>query len=267
MQSIQELSSLKDRRALVTGAAGHLGNVIAETLAEMGADLCLVDKDEIKLNDVAEMINGKYGVSTDIFVCNLEDSKDRSELILRLNESKLPLNILVNNAAFVGTTNLEGWNVPFKDQSLETWRRAHEVNLTAVFHLCQGLHTLLENSLNSSIINISSIYGSSGPDWKIYEGTQLGNPAAYGVSKGGLNQLTRWLSTVMAPNVRVNAVSPGGIYRFQPESFVKNYAERTLLGRMATEVDLKGIIAYLASDLSSYVTGQNISVDGGWNVV
>ena len=100
----------------------------------------------------------------------------------------------------------------------------------------------------------------------MYEGTSLGNPAAYGVSKGGLIQLTRWLSTTLAPNVRVNAISPGGIFRNQPDEFVKRYSSRTPLKRMATENDFRGAIAFLATDMSRYVTGQVISVDGGWGV-
>ena len=94
----------------------------------------------------------------------------------------------------------------------------------------------------------------------------MGNPAAYAASKGGVVQLSRWLSTTVAPDVRVNTVSPGGIRRNQPESFINKYEAKTPLGRMGTEEDFVGIIGYLASDLSSYVTGQNILVDGGWSV-
>jgi NAD(P)-dependent dehydrogenase (short-subunit alcohol dehydrogenase family) len=173
---------------------------------------------------------------------------------------------LVNNAALVGTSDLVGWAVPFEKQSIDTWRRAIEVNLTAVFDLCQGLTPLLNATKNASIINIASIYGINAPDWSLYEGTSLGNPAAYGVSKGGLIQLTRWLSTTLAPNVRVNAISPGGIFRNQPEEFVKRYSSRTPLKRMATENDFRGAIAFLATDMSRYVTGQVISVDGGWGI-
>jgi NAD(P)-dependent dehydrogenase (short-subunit alcohol dehydrogenase family) len=92
----------------------------------------------------------------------------------------------------------------------------------------------------------------------------MGNPAAYSVSKGGMVQFTRWLATVLAPEIRVNAISPGGIWRTQPEDFHRRYIERTPLGRMASEEDLKGAVVYLASDMSSYVTGQNLLVDGGW---
>ena len=103
-----------------------------------------------------------------------------------------------------------------------------------------------------------------GPDMRLYENTPVGNPAAYAASKGGLLQLTRWLATVLAPDVRVNAITPGGVWRDQPTEFYERYVGSTPLRRMATEEDLKGAVAYLASDLSAYVTGHNLVVDGGW---
>ncbi len=198
--------------------------------------------------------------------CDLEDEKARSELIFNLSNDKSPLNILINNAAFVGTTNLEGWVTDFKSQSVETWRRAVEVNLTAAFDLSKGLMRKIKESGDGSIINISSIYGFVAPDYSLYEGTQMGDPAAaYAVSKGGLIQFSRWMATSLAPDIRVNTISPGGVFRDQPEKFVERYKIKTPLGRMATEEDFKGAIAYLASNLSSYVTGHNLVVDGGWS--
>jgi len=114
------------------------------------------------------------------------------------------------------------------------------------------------------MINISSIYGISGPDQRIYGGTSLGNPAAYAASKGGLLQLTRWLATTLAPDVRVNAITLGGVERDQPAKFQEAYIQKTPLRRMAIEEDVKGAVAYLASDMSAYVTGHNLVVDGGW---
>ena len=104
------------------------------------------------------------------------------------------------------------------------------------------------------------------PDWSLYKDLDMENPAAYGVSKGGVIQLTRWLSTRLAPSIRVNTISPGGIFRGQPEKFIERYEARTPMGRMAKEIDLSGALIFLASDLSSYVTGQNVVVDGGWGV-
>jgi len=125
---------------------------------------------------------------------------------------------------------------------------------------------LLRSNEGANIINIASIYGEYGPDWRLYEGTDMSNPAAYGASKGGLIQFTRWLATTIGPHVRVNAISPGGIFRNQPKKFVSRYESKTPLARMATEDDFSGAVAYLASDLSKYVTGQILSVDGGWGV-
>jgi NAD(P)-dependent dehydrogenase (short-subunit alcohol dehydrogenase family) len=260
----KELSNLQGRRALITGASGHLGKVFADTLAELGSDLILVDQPGSNLEEISSVIRERWGTKVFIKYCDLELSSQRAELITWVKEIAEPLHILVNNAAFAGTANLPGWNVPFEEQSVETWRRALEVNLTAIFHLCQGLTPSLKVEDGSSIVNIASIYGVTGPDWSLYEGTNMSNPAAYGTSKGGIIQLTRWLATTIAPEVRVNSISPGGIFRNQPELFVKRYVEKTPLGRMASEDDFRGAIAFLASDMSKYVTGQNLIVDGGW---
>ena len=196
----------------------------------------------------------------------MEDENSRESLISKILNQQEPLGILINNAALGGESDLNGWVTELKKQTIETWRRALEVNLTAAFDLSKGLAPKLKQSGHGSIINIASIYGVSGPDYSLYEGTQMGNPAAYASAKGGLIQLTRWLATTLAPETRVNAISPGGVFRNQPDEFVRRYEKRTPMGRMATEEDFKGATAYLASDLSAYVTGQNLLIDGGWVV-
>ena len=266
MTTIKELINLKGRRALITGATGGLGKIMADTLAELGADLVLVDRPGSDFQDISETLIQRWRIKIDHRHCDLELEDQRAELMDWLKSSGESLNILINSAAFVGTSELQGWAVPFEEQTVNTWRRALEVNLTAVFELCQGVTPMLRGAEGASIINIASIYGEYGPDWRLYEGTKMSNPAAYGASKGGLIQFTRWLATTIAPHVRVNAISPGGIFRNQPEKFVTRYNARTPLGRMATEDDFRGVIAFLASDLSKYVTGQNLAVDGGWGI-
>jgi NAD(P)-dependent dehydrogenase (short-subunit alcohol dehydrogenase family) len=256
--------NLKGRRALITGATGSLGRVMADALAELGADLVLVDRPGSDFQSLTDTLIQHRGGSVQHRFCDLEQQNQRAELVDWLKSSGEGLNILINNAAFVGTSELQGWAVPFEEQTVDTWRRALEVNLTAVFDLCQGLTPMLRDAEGASIINIASIYGQYGPDWSLYEGTNMSNPAAYGASKGGLIQLSRWLATTIAPHVRVNAISPGGIFRNQPKKFVHRYEARTPLARMATEDDFRGAIVYLASDLSKYVTGQILAVDGGW---
>jgi NAD(P)-dependent dehydrogenase (short-subunit alcohol dehydrogenase family) len=172
------------------------------------------------------------------------------------------LDIIVHSAAY--TANVPGWAVPFSEQSLEPWDRAVRINTTSAFLLVQAAQQHLEQSEHGSVVFVSSIYGLVGPDMRLYEGTGMNNAAGYAATKGGLLQLMRYLSTVLAPRVRVNAVSPGGIWRNQPSEFHERYKARTPLGRMASEEDLKGAIAYLGSDLSNYVTGHNLVVDGGW---
>ena len=266
MTTFKSLSDLSGRTALITGAAGGLGKVFAETLAELGCSLVLVDLPSTDLDELSKELQASWGVNSVAFSCDLEKDADRKNLIKNVLHDYDQLNVLVNNAGFVGSTNLEGWNTSFENQSIETWRRAFEVNLTAPFELCQGFASLMQKSRGASIINIASIYGHLGPDWRLYEGTEMGNPAAYSSSKGALIQFTKWLSTTLAPTVRANAICPGGVLRKQPKEFVARYERKTPLGRMASEDDLRGVIGYLASDLSAYVTGQNISVDGGFSI-
>lgn len=267
MTTLSTLLDMSGRQALITGAAGGLGKVMALTLAELGADLILVDRPGTDYTALVTAIEATRPVFVTTIDCDLEQPVQRSQLLAQVLADSAGLSVLINNAAFVGTSGLPGWVTPFEQQSVATWCRALEVNLTAAFDLVKGLAPALRASGHSSIINIASIYGHMGPDYSLYEGTAMGSPAAYAASKGGLIQLTRWLATTLAAdNIRVNAISPGGVFRDQPEAFVARYARRTPLGRMATEDDFRGTVAYLASDLSGYVTGQNLMVDGGWGV-
>ncbi len=264
--SIKNLMNLQGRRAMVTGATGGLGTVIAETLAELGSDLILVDRDKAEIEALQSRLSDTFGVSIIGSVCDLEQQDQREVLIDGIVSDGQELNILINNAAFVGTTNLPGWNAPFTEQSVETWRRALEVNLVAPFELCRGMSQIMKHSRGANIINIASIYGQFGPDWRMYENTNMNNPAAYGASKAGLIQLTKWLSTTLAPDIRVNAISPGGVFTGQQESFVDAYSSRTPLRRMARYGDFAGGVAFLATEMAEYVTGQVLNVDGGWGV-
>jgi len=267
-KKIYEMINMKDSCAVITGAAGYIGRAIANAYSELGSSLILVDKDLPKLIDLAEQLTATSGVNVSYQAIDLEESKQCQILIEWIKlDNELP-NILVNGAAYVGSANLEGWAEGFEGQSVELWDRVLRVNLAAPFELCQGLAPIMRNSKKSglSIINISSIYAKLGPDWRMYENTSMSNPAAYSASKGGLNQLTNWLSTSLAPEIRVNAISPGGIYRGQDKNFLKEYLYRTPLNRMAIEEDIIGAAVYFATDLSRYVTGQNLVVDGGFSV-
>ncbi len=261
-----ELMDLRGRVALVTGATGHIGRVFCDALAEMGADIAILDQIPLYCSDEATRIQRKYQVRTLPLPTDLADEKAVRSVPHTIIDKLGRLDILINCAAIAPATGTEGWAVPFAKQTSEAWRLALEVNLTAAFILIQSSAEALSRSGHGSVINVGSIYGMVGPDMRLYEGTTMANPAAYAASKGGLLQFTRWLATVLAPSVRVNSITPGGVWRNHPETFHDRYRFRTPLQRMASEQDFKGAAVYLASDLSAYVTGHNLVVDGGWTI-
>jgi len=264
MRSLSRLMDLSGRKVLLTGGAGHIGLAAGEALAEMGATIATLDHDAESSKERVEALS-KHGAQRVITIeCDLTDEIATRHSVRSAIEAMAGLDIIIHLAAYVGTTRVPGWAVPFENQTVEAWDRALRVNLTSAFVMVQEAKEVLAMSGHGSVILFGSTYGLVGPDFRLYEGTTMANPVGYAVSKGGLLQLTRYLATLLAPRVRVNAISPGGVWRDQPELFHQRYLSRTPLGRMATEEDLKGAVAYLASDLSAYVTGHNLLVDGGW---
>lgn len=261
----QRLFSLEGKRILVTGAAGHLGRAVCDYLVRDGATVFAVDIDTRAL----ERLQSELSPSGDclvIFPADLAEEASRVEMATSVSQQTQHLDGVVFAAAFVGTSTADGWAGTFTDQTLPPWRAALEINLTAPFHLTQLLEGLLRKGNDPSIVNVGSIYGSKAPDWSLYEGLAMANPAAYAASKGGLVQLNRWLASVLSPAIRVNMVSPGGIIRGQPRSFIDRYEKKVALGRMATEQDIVGPIVALLGASSKYVTGQNLFVDGGFEM-
>jgi NAD(P)-dependent dehydrogenase (short-subunit alcohol dehydrogenase family) len=249
-RTLRELGDLGGRGALVAGGAGHVGGAVVETLAEMGARVVVCDLDA--------------DADASGIPCDLADEAAARAAVREAVSRLGGLDVLVHCAALVGTSELDGWAVPFPEQSAGAWDTALRVNLTSAFVLAHEAREALAASGRGSVILFSSTYGVVAPDFALYDGTDMGNPAGYGASKAGLVQLARYLATALAPDVRVNAISPGGIERGQPDAFRERYRARTPLRRLATEEDVKGAVAFLASDLSAYVTGQNLLVDGGW---
>lgn len=250
-RKITELLNLKGRKAIVVGGGGHIGRVVCQALRECDAKVAILDLETA----------GDLCIS-----CDLRDEKMTRCCIQELIQELGGLDILIHCAAYVGTTKIPGWGVPFEKQTVGAWEEAMRVNLTSIFVIAQEGREALRKSGHGSVVLFSSIYGLIGPDMRLYENTEMANPAAYNASKGGILQLTRYLATLMAPHIRVNAISPGGVWRGQPQMFQERYVQRTPLKRMATEEDMKGAIAYLASDLSEYVTGQNLVIDGGFSI-
>src|SRR5512140_2133778 len=229
MKSIHDLMDLHGRVALITGGAGHIGFAIAESLAELGAGIAVLDMTNEDCDRACRQLGDTFGVQTLALAANLASEDELRSVPDKVGGHFGRLDILVNCAALVGTSSLQGWAVPFAQQSAEAWKLALDVNLTAPFVLTQLFSDALHASGHGSVINVGSIYGVVGPNWALYDGTTMANPAAYGASKGGLLQLTRYLATVMAPDVRVNIITPGGVYRNQPEVFTQRYIASTPL--------------------------------------
>ena len=266
MRTVSELMDLGGRRAVVTGGAGHIGRVISEALVELGATVSILDLDENDCRSESDRLNGFRAGSAHPFACDLMDEASTRQTIRAAINGMNGLEILIHAAAYVGTNQVPGWAVPFEEQTTGAWEDALRVNLTSAFVMVQEAAPTLAETRHGSVIFFGSIYGLVGPDNRLYEGTSMAQPAGYAASKGGLIQLMRYLATTLAPDIRVNTIVPGGVWRGQDEKFHARYRERTPLARMATENDMAGAVAYLASDMSAYVTGQNLIVDGGWTV-
>tara|TARA_Y100000768_G_scaffold64460_1_gene44506 strand:+ start:16782 stop:17564 length:783 start_codon:yes stop_codon:yes gene_type:complete len=251
---------------LITGGAGFIGAAVSEEMARLNSDLILVDINKKNLDALKKKLCSKYDCKVDIFNCDMSNTNELSSLVSQISKKYKRIDTIINSVGMVGTDKMKGWNTGFDNQGIEAWQKCLDINLSSIFFLIQKLYKKMQKSDNASIVNISSIYGISAPDWELYKGTNINNPGAYSVSKAGVVHMTRWLASTLSPKIRVNCVSPGGVYRNQSEKFVKKYKSRTLLNRMATEKDIVGPVVFLSSSSASYITGENVIVDGGWTI-
>ncbi len=270
---IQEKFDLTGRVAVVTGGAGLLGTEFCRTLAEAGAAVVVADIDGDAARRVAQALTGSgyraAGLALD--VTRIESTRSLvAETLSRFGR----LDILVNSAALDPKFDPEALAkgiTPgrFEDYPLDQWEAALRVNLTGVFLVTQAcVQPMLERGKKGSIINICSTYGLNGPDQRIYvkDGKRVAyKPVYYTVTKAGVLGFTKYLAAYYAgTEIRVNALTPGGVFNDHNETFVANYSAKTILGRMARRDEMNGALLFLASDASSYMTGANLIVDGGW---
>ena len=254
--------------ALVTGALGVLGKTFCRALAEHGASVAVVDLDEASCETFAQELKGESGRPCIGIGCDVGDRKMVRETAERCVSELGGLHILHNNAA-TKTSDVRAFFTPFEDYPLETWREVMRVNVDGMFLMAQAAGSHMATHGGGSIVQTASIYGVVAPDQRIYEGSDylggpINTPAVYSASKAAVLGLTRHLATYWASRaIRVNALTPGGVASGQNTEFARRYSERVPLGRMAAPSDLIGALIFLASDASSYVTGQNFIVDGG----
>jgi len=271
MTNILDKFDLSGRVAVITGGAGLLGVEFCRTLAEAGAAVVVADVNQSAAFKIARQLeeNGFKAIGSGLDVICPESTQGMVEQTLKEFGR---LDILVNSAALDPKFDPQhvgpGSSGAFEDYPLEAWKQALDVNLTGMFLVCQGaVHPMLAQG-SGVIINICSMYGLVGPDQRLYqrEGQPPRyKPVYYSVTKAGVLGLTNYLATYYAGwNIRVNALTPGGVFNGHDEEFLKAYSARSVLGRMAEVDEMNGALLFLASDASSYMTGANLIVDGGW---
>lgn len=268
MSDIKKLFDLTDKVAIVTGALGLIGKHHCYALAEAGANVVVTDLNEKACIEFAKTLSTKsIGIGVNIIdKFSLENLRDKT-----LNEFG-HIDILINNAAIndmFENPQAAAELSMFENYPLQMWQKSLDVNVTGTFLCSQIIGTVMANQGKGSIINIASTYGMVGPDQSIYkrpDGTQsFYKSPAYPATKGAIINFTRFLAAYWGnKGVRVNTLSPGGVENNQDNYFIANYSAKTMLGRMAMPTDYKGAIVFLASDASSYMTGANLVVDGGW---
>jgi NAD(P)-dependent dehydrogenase (short-subunit alcohol dehydrogenase family) len=273
MSEILEKFSLAGRVAIVTGGPGLLGKEFCKTLAEAGAAVVVADINgegaDAEAITLTEAGNQALGVQVD--VTNPESVRAMVNKALKVYGR---LDILVNSAALdpkFDPQALAARTTPlgsFEDYPVDSWRQALDVNLTGMFLCCQAAARPMLSQGKGVLINICSMYGLVGPDQRLYQrdGIQASyKPVYYSVTKAGVLGMTNYLATYYAgKNIRANALTPGGVFNGHDEIFLKAYSARAVMGRMANKDEMNGALLFLASDASSYMTGANLVVDGGW---
>lgn len=256
---LKQMFNLDGKVALVTGGSGYLGSAICEALAEFGANIIIASRDIEKNNQFIEQLKSKFPMSN--FSVEFLDMTD-NENIYSLSSKIEKLDILVNNA-YLGRTN------SFHTITFEEWEQDIKMNLSAVFKLSKVFFPHLKQS-KGVILNIASMYGHVAPNFSIYENNPFSSSPSYGVSKAGVIQLTKYLGSCLADDdIRVNCISPGPFPSEivqENKEFIKRLSERNPLQKIGMPFELKGAVLLLCSSASSYMTGQNICVDGGWSI-
>lgn len=271
--TIQEKFDLTGRVAIVTGGVGLLGVEFCRTLAEAGAAVVVVDLNAPASQAVTDSLT-KSGYNALAVPTDITQPDSVNALVEKTLSTFGRLDVLVNSAALDPKFDTDAVNKgitpgAFEDYPLDLWNSALNVNLTGMFLMTQAcVKPMIEQGKKGSIINICSTYGLNGPDQRIYikDGKRVAfKPVYYTVTKAGVMGFTKYLAAYYAgTDIRVNALTPGGVFNNHEDYFVRNYSAKTIIGRMAEKDEMNGALLFLASDASSYMTGNNVIVDGGW---
>ncbi len=246
------MKRLENKIIIVTGGSGLIGKTIVEQIKNDGA-ICI----NAEINIVDDLENG-------LINCDITSEASIKETIEKIISKFGRIDGLVNNA--YPRTN--DWGKKFEDIPFESWKKNVDMQMNSVFSFCQQVLKIMKEQKSGSIVNISSVYGTVGPDFTVYDGTEMTMPAAYSAIKGGVVNFSRYLASYFGPfGVRVNCVSPGGIFDNQTQQFVSNYEKKVPMRRMGLPIDIAAPVAFLLSDEAAYITGHNLMVDGGWTAI
>ena len=270
---IQDKFDINGRVAVVTGGLGLLGAEFCKTLAEAGAAVAVVDLNVSASQGTVDSL-AKSGYKTLAVSADITRPDSVNAMVEKVLSAFGRLDILVNSAALDPKFDPDAAKKgiapgAFEDYPLDDWNAAMSVNLTGTFLVTQAcVKPMIAQGKKGSIINICSTYGLNGPDQGIYfkDGERVAyKPVYYTVTKAGVLGFTKYLAAYYAgTEIRVNALTPGGVFNNHEDYFVKNYSAKTIMGRMANKDEMNGALLFLASDASSYMTGNNVVVDGGW---
>lgn len=264
----RDLFTLSGKVAVVTGGVGILGRHFCAGLAAYGAALAVVDLDQGACDGLAAQVTQQFGVPAVGIACDVSDSAQVRAMTARVMDKFGRVDALFNNAAGK-PRDMEAYFSPLEDYDEDIWHQVMSVNVDGLFLVARSVGREMARAGRGSIVQTASIYGVAAPDQRIYEGSSymgraINTPPVYSTSKAAVIGLTRHLATYWgARGVRVNTLTPGGVESGQNDTFKQRYSARVPLGRMAQARELIGAVVWLASDASSYVTGQNIIVDGG----
>jgi len=264
-----KIFDVKDKVIILTGSAGKLGTNFAHILSDAGCNVVLVDIDKGKNMRLANLISKKY--KTNPLVCTVDITK-KEELLQtskQIIKKYRKIDGLVNNAFYNPRKNLKKSATRFEEYDSDLWNEVVSVNLTGVFLCCQIFGKIMVGQkIKSSIVNISSIYGINGADQRIYGKSELNSPPSYAATKGAIVNFTKYLAAHWnRKNVRVNTMTLGGVLdkSYMDKKFIEKYSQKTILGRMANDDEYNGALMFLLSSASSYMTGANLILDGGWS--
>jgi NAD(P)-dependent dehydrogenase (short-subunit alcohol dehydrogenase family) len=268
---IDPLFDVNSEVVVLTGVSGQLGHEFANAFLARGAKVAGID---IHTTDSVAALQSKFADTFSYYMTDICDKPALRAAADDIVQRHGRISVLVNNAALDSPPDAgEDEAGPFENYPEASWDKVIGVNLKGTFLCCQVFGSLMAEGGGGSIINIASIYGTVSPDQSLYEfkrrnGEEFYKPVAYSASKSGIYNLTRYLATYWAKKkVRVNSLTPGGVFNNQPEEFLEAYCGRIPIGRMAEPNEYSGAVIFLASRASSYMTGANLVIDGGWTAI